>query len=207
MLAVLILGNPAPSSAAILSGSHCLPATAPESNVRFVNAELLLPGLKPKAPRVDSTERDYMIRTIAFEAGGETEIGMVAVAYVILNRTRAERWGDNVKDVVMQPWQFEPWMTRRREMERLSPEDERYKSAARIADAVLNAEMPDPTAGATHFLNPVIVKKRRGGTLPKWASGEGLPFGRHIFYAPETELLPPAKVAGEFASAEIVPAC
>jgi spore germination cell wall hydrolase CwlJ-like protein len=107
--------------------------------------------------------------------------------------------------VVLKPWQFEPWMTRRSEMEQMSPEDDRYRNAARIADAVLAGEMPDPTAGATHFLNPVIVKKRRGGSLPKWASGEGRPFGRHTFYAPETELLPPAELAGEFASAEIVP--
>jgi cell wall hydrolase len=206
VLAFLILGKPAPAAAAIHTGGHCFAAAATLSGVRYVNAELLLPGFKPRTTPVDSEDRDYMIRTIAFEATGETEIGMVAVAYVILNRARAHhRWGDNIKDVVMQPWQFEPWMTRRREMEKLSTDDERYKNAARIADAVLAGDVPDPTAGATHFLNPVIVKKRRGGTLPKWAQGDGLPFGRHTFYAPETELLPPAQVAGDFPSADILP--
>ena len=103
---------------------------------------------------------------------------------MILNRKRSGRWGDNVKDVVTRPWQFEPWITRRREMEKLAPDDARYQSAARIADAVLTGEMPDPTAGATHFLNPTIVRQRRGGSLPSWARGEGQAIGRQTFYSP-----------------------
>jgi conjugal transfer mating pair stabilization protein TraG len=130
-------------------------------------------------------ERDYLIRTMAFEAQYESKRGKAAVAHVILNRKKSGRWGDNIKGVVTQPWQFEPWMTRREEVEALSPNDHRYRSAARIADAVLAGEIPDPTAGATHFLNPKIVRERRGGSLPSWASGEGLTIGRHTFYSPE----------------------
>ena len=52
-------------------------------------------------------------------------------------------------------------------------------------DAVLTGEMPDPTAGATHFLNPTIVRQRRGGSLPSWARGEGQPIGKHTFYSPD----------------------
>lgn len=130
-------------------------------------------------------ERDYLIRTIAFEASGETEVGKVAVAYVVLNRKKSGRWGDNIKAVVTHPGQFEPWMTRRREIEELSPNDPRYRRAAIIADAVLNGQTPDPTAGATHFLNPIIVRERRGGSLPSWARGEGRPIGRHTFYLPD----------------------
>jgi spore germination cell wall hydrolase CwlJ-like protein len=129
-------------------------------------------------------ERDYLIRTIVFEASGETEIGKIAVAYAVLNRKKSPKWGDNIKAVVTQPGQFEPWMTRRKEIEQLSPDDPRYRSAAKIADAVLSGETPDPTAGATHFLNSVIVRERRGGTLPSWARGEGRPIGRHTFYSP-----------------------
>ena len=54
-----------------------------------------------------------MIRTIAFEASGESDEGKAAVAYVILNRVKSGVWGDSIKDVVTHPWQFEPWMTRR----------------------------------------------------------------------------------------------
>jgi predicted nucleic acid-binding Zn-ribbon protein len=133
---------------------------------------------------VDPNARDYLIKTIVFEAAGETEIGKAAVAYVVLNRKRLGRWGDNIKDVVTHPWQFEPWMTRIDEIEKLSPQDRRYQNAAVIADAVLDGRIPDPTAGATHFLNPVVVRQRRGGSLPSWADGKGKPIGRHVFYSP-----------------------
>ena len=76
-------------------------------------------------------------------------------------------------------------MTRRKEIETLSLNDPRYQRAAMIADAVLSRRTPDPTAGATHFLNPTIVRERRGGSLPPWALGEGRPIGRHIFYSPD----------------------
>jgi spore germination cell wall hydrolase CwlJ-like protein len=94
------------------------------------------------------------------------------------------KWGDNIKDVVTYPWQFEPWMTRRDEIEKLSSQDHRYQDAAQIADAVLAGRIPDPTAGATHFLNPVVVRQRRGGSLPSWADGTGKVIGRHVFYSP-----------------------
>ena len=133
----------------------------------------------PVAWRQAVDERDYLIRTIAFEASGETEIGKVAVAYVVLNRKKSGRWGDNIKAVVTHPDQFEPWMTRRKEIEELSLNDPRYQSAAIIADAVLSGQTPDPTAGATHFLNPTIVRescwRRRfrrgtiGGTCLRWS--------------------------------------
>src|SRR5262245_57206931 len=125
-----------------------------------------------------------MIRTIAFEASGESDEGKAAVAYVILNRVKSGVWGDSIKDVVTHPWQFEPWMTRRKEMEKLSRDDPSYQHAAQIADAVLTGQTADPTAGATYFLNSNLVE-RRGGSLPEWARGEGQQIGAHTFYAPE----------------------
>ena len=114
-------------------------------------------------------DRDYLIRTVAFEAANEPSLGKAAVAHVVLNRKKSGRWGDQIKKIVTQPWQFEPWMTRRNEIEELSPDDPRYRKAARIADAVLDGDIPDPTSGATHFLNEAIVRQRRGGSLPRWA--------------------------------------
>ena len=140
-------------------------------------------------------ERDYLIRAIAFEASGETEVGKVAVAHVVLNRKKSGRWGDNIKAVVTSPGQFEPWMTRQKEIEGLSPNDPRYQSAAIIADAVLSGQTQDPTAGATHFLNPTSVREKRGGSLPSWARGEGRPIGRHTFYSPDADDAPPQRAA------------
>jgi hypothetical protein len=136
-------------------------------------------------PSHTSEDRDYLIRTIAFEASGESEEGKAAVAHVVLTRARSGRWGNSVKEVVTRPWQFESWMTKRAEIEALDVEDSRYRSAAQIADAVFVGRMPDPTTGATHFLNPTIVQQRRAGSLPAWATGGGLSIGRHIFYAPD----------------------
>jgi len=76
-------------------------------------------------------------------------------------------------------------MTKRAEMEKLSPDDSRYRDAAQIADAVLAEQVPDPTAGAMYFLNPTIVRQRRGGSLPSWAQGEGQAIGNHMFYRPD----------------------
>ena len=183
VLAFILLGGATPLYAALGDAPRCLPPAAAQGTTETADAKLLLPELRQAVPNYNPEERDYLIRTIAFEASGEPEEGKAAVAHVILNRERSGRWGDNIKDVVTHPWQFEPWMTRRREMEKLSPDDPRYQNAALIADAVLIGHMPDPTAGATHFLNPIVVRKRRGGSLPSWARGDGQPIGRHTFYS------------------------
>jgi spore germination cell wall hydrolase CwlJ-like protein len=163
-------------------------------------------SLDPKLPLTERTEfsadpaaeeRDYLIRTLVFEASGETEIGMAAVAHVILNRKRSGRWGDKIQDVVTYPQQFEPWMTRKDDIEQLSPSDPRYLKAAVIADGVLAGLISDPTAGATHFLNPIVVRQRRGGSLPSWAAAHGQPFGRHVFYSPERNGPLPSQADGQ----------
>jgi spore germination cell wall hydrolase CwlJ-like protein len=155
----------------------------------------ILPLTEETQPAADcgSDERDYLIRTLVFEASGETEIGMAAVAHVILNRKRSGRWGDKIQDVVTYPQQFEPWMTRKDDIEKLSPSDPRYLKAAVIADDVLSGLISDPTAGATHFLNPIVVRQRRGGSLPSWADAYGQPFGRHVFYSPERNVTLPQR--------------
>jgi spore germination cell wall hydrolase CwlJ-like protein len=145
-----------------------------------------------------AAERDYLIRTIAFEATGEPEVGKIAVAYVVLNRKKRGRWGDTIEAVVTSPLQFEPWTTRRKAIEKLAPNDPRYQSAAIIADVVLSGQTPDPTAGATHFLNPTTVRARRGGSIPSWASGEGRPIGRHVFYLPHESDRAPQQAASSF---------
>jgi spore germination cell wall hydrolase CwlJ-like protein len=178
----IFVGGATPVHAALgIEPRSLLPATA--QGKTEMDAKPSIPELSQAIPNYPE-ERDYLIRTIAFEAADESDEGKAAVAHVILNRKRSGRWGDDIKDVVTRPWQFEPWMTRRTEMEKLSLDDRRYQDAARIADAVLTGQMPDPTAGATHFLNPTVVRQRRGGSLPSWARGEGQPIGRHTFYYP-----------------------
>jgi spore germination cell wall hydrolase CwlJ-like protein len=178
-LALFLLSGATPIHASLGPASLCLPmASVEEAEIKSA----LTAGI---IPNFDAEDRDYMIRTIAFESAGEPEEGKVAVAHVILNRIKHGGWGDTIKDVVTSPWQFEPWMTKREEMEKLSPNDPSYKDAAQIADAVLAGQVPDPTAGAMYFLNPTVVRERRGGSLPSWAQGEGQPIGNHTFYRPD----------------------
>src|SRR6516165_1104132 len=54
----------------------------------------------PVAWRLTVDDRDYLIRTIAFEASGEPAIAKIAVAYVVLNRKKSGKWGDSIKAVV-----------------------------------------------------------------------------------------------------------
>ena len=186
LLVPIVLGGTIPLHAALGPAPLCLAPVDLQARPETVDVKPPIPqpgdGVSNYEPNDD--ERDYLIKTIAFEAPDESDEGKAAVAHVILNRKRNGRWGDNIKEVVTRPWQFEPWMTRRKEMEKLSPHDPRYQNAARIADAVLTGQMPDPTAGATHFLNPTVVRQRRDGSLPSWARGEGQPIGRHTFYSP-----------------------
>ena len=184
VLVFVLLSGATPVHAALGIEPRRLPPATTQGAMDTVDAKLPIPEIRQAVSNYDFKERDYLIRTIAFEAADESDEGKAAVAHVILNRQRSGGWGDDIKDVVTRPWQFEPWMTRRTEMERLSFDDRRYQDAARIADAVLTGQMSDPTAGATHFLNPIVVRQRRGGSLPSWARGEGQPIGRHTFYYP-----------------------
>ena len=127
-------------------------------------------------------EQDLAIRMIAMEARGEPEEGKQAVANVILNRYRSGRYGDTLTDVITAPNQFEPWSTRRDELLSLDPDSPEYQNAA---FALQQAMQGDITGGATHFLNPEVVRDRRGGSLPAWAQGEGLTIANHTFFAPE----------------------
>ena len=193
VLVFVLLSGATPVHAALGIEPRRLPPATTQGAMDTVDAKLPIPEIRQAVSNYDPKERDYLIRTIAFEAADESDEGKAAVAHVILNRKRSGRWGDDIKDVVTRPWQFEPWMTRRTEMERLSFDDRRYQDAARIADAVLTGQMSDPTAGATHFLNPTVVRQRRGGSLPSWARGEGQPIGRHTFYYPNEGSAAPAR--------------
>jgi hypothetical protein len=185
LIAFLLPQGAPPVHAALGDAPRCMPQNIIQTSIDAAETNPLVLGLRRTMSLVGPEDRDYIIRTVVFEASGEEEVGKAAVVHVILNRLRTGRWGDTVKDVVTHPWQFEPWMTKKRQIQNLSTSDPSYRDAARIADEVLSGARLDPTAGATHFLNPTIVRERRGGTLPGWAQGVGQPIGNHTFFKPE----------------------
>ena len=155
--------------------------------------------------RYSARDRDIMIRTVIGEAWHglpsrrQPPLGMRAVAHVIVNRARDGRFGGRtLAAVCLAKYQFEPWIARGKALMRIHRTSDAYRSVARIVDAVLAGDA-DPTAGALFFLNPITVKKRRGGTLPRWAVGATLTVAAadarmiHVFYTGP-------KVAGWFRS-------
>lgn len=113
---------------------------------------------------------------VAGEAGGEPTEGQLAAAAVALNRAKIS--GQPVSAIIAAPGQFDGYNDRTRQLQRGSPEYQRI--AATIAP-LLSGEAPDPTGGATHFLNEDTVLAERG-SLPAWARGQpGQKIGRHTF--------------------------
>lgn len=139
------------------------------------------------APPLAPAHRDLAIRTIYGEAANEPDQGQAAVAAVIKNRMQAGRYGgDTLPGVVLAKNQFEPWWNpeARQRLMALKPEDPRYQKIGGIVDQMFGGQMEDPTGGATHFVAPQ-AQAALGRQMPSWAQGEGLPIGRHTFFAPE----------------------
>ncbi len=130
----------------------------------------------------------FLTWTIVQEAGGEKFEGQLAVAYTIMNRT------GSVTDTVFKPHQFTAWDTdspTRMNLD-ITPDVilmECYKAAV----AAYFKFLPDPSNGATHYLNEEVTRRMRGGVLPGWACKDGRPapepdeakvtarIGRHTF--------------------------
>jgi len=136
-------------------------------------------------------DRDNIIRTVIGEVDPhDTEDGRAAVAHVIMNRVKAGTYGGTTPtDVVHKRGQFEPWATRSRELLSYDPASPEYKQTGAIVDDVLSGKLPDPTNGATHFLNRDIVARRAGGIekIAPWANNSPplAQIGHHTFYAPD----------------------
>lgn len=134
---------------------------------------------------LDPKSRDLAIRTIIGEASDQGPQGQAAVASVIFNRLATGKYGKSVSDVVLAPSQFEPWSTRSKELLAINPNSSTYRNVGDIVDMVNSGDIPDQSRGATHFLNENIVRQRRGGSLPSWASQPVVKIGSHTFYSPQ----------------------
>ncbi len=147
-------------------------AAAPTGGTPFI-AKNLPPGVTP--------EEDQIVRTVWGEANGQPLAGQQAVAHVI--KTRAKASGQSTQDVIFAPHQFEPWNTARRsQLEGLDPTSPEYQRILQqVVRPVMTGQAQDPTGGATHFLNPALVKSR-GDEIPGWASGNRTTIGAHDFY-------------------------
>jgi spore germination cell wall hydrolase CwlJ-like protein len=121
-----------------------------------------------------------LARTIYWEAKGEGEEGMRAIAAVVLNRLGTPGFPDTVCGVVKEGQsqrrcQFSWWCDGRPDEVQ---DPSAYASARDVARRALNREIGDPTGGALYF--------HHRGVNPEWASAytRTAEIGAHRFYVP-----------------------
>jgi len=127
---------------------------------------------------------DMLARTLWGEARGESELGQIAVAWVIRNRAEdpgKDWWGDTVADVCLKPSQFSCWNKSDPNSPKLRGPSSAlpgYEKLYDIGQRVMLGEVPDPTGGASHY--------KVTGTKASWDSAAAkvkpVIIGHHSFY-------------------------
>jgi spore germination cell wall hydrolase CwlJ-like protein len=162
-------GSQAPSAA--------IPAGAPEAAQppapRRALAALIIDQAGPLAPA--NREQGCLASAIYFEARGEPIEGQLAVAEVVLNRTRSGRYPATICAVVRQPAQFS--FVRRGVIPRADPNCEHWRRAiaiARIAEA-----------GEARLLPDTVLWYHANYVSPGWGRrlSRTTRIGAHIFYS------------------------
>ncbi|MET4898459.1 cell wall hydrolase [Sphingomonadaceae bacterium jetA1] len=119
-----------------------------------------------------SEELRCLAGAIYFEAQGEPLAGQLAVAQVILNRTKSGRFPSGVCDVITQRGQFS--FVRHGKIPSISPSRSAYRTAVAVAKVAL-ADAWDSQAGKALFFN--TPGNSPGVRVTKIAA-----IGNHIFY-------------------------
>ena len=121
-----------------------------------------------------------LARTIYWEAKGEGDVGMQAVANVVMNRLRHKGFPKTICGVVKQgheqgACQFSWWCDGQRDN---AKEQEPYTLAKEMARKALNRQLEDRTHGALYY--------HHQGLTPSWSKQyiRTVEVGGHIFYKP-----------------------
>ncbi|WP_342238319.1 cell wall hydrolase [Inquilinus sp. OTU3971] len=130
----------------------------------------------------DARQRPQVLRqarclayAVYFEAQGETRLGQLAVAQVVLNRLRSPAYPKTICRVIADNGQF-PWTTG----DLTIRDAARFRIAWSVALHMMAGIFTDPTRGATHFYAPARIG------APAWATPEAylLTIGGHRFFRP-----------------------
>jgi Cell Wall Hydrolase len=139
--------------------------------------------LRSKDPTVELDRKQLacLQRALYFEARGEGELGLAAVAHVALNRVGTRPARATVCDVVREPGQFAPYLNGEPdEADLAQTEEDASRLAIEIAAQVMAGFLPDPSRGGRYFYAPAILK-----VVPAWVKGmkETARIGGHRFFA------------------------
>lgn len=133
----------------------------------------------PAAPQIDARQHACLSQAIYYEARGEAQRGQVAVAEVIINRTRSRQYPSSICGVVYQgshrstgcqfTFTCDGSLGQR-------PRGRAWDRAQRVATAVMLGYTRPITQGATHYHTRAVN--------PVWNSGlvETVNVGSHVFY-------------------------
>lgn len=122
-------------------------------------------------PETMADDLQCMAGAIYFEAKGEPLSGQLAVAEVILNRTKSGRFPKSVCSVVTQRGQFS--FVRGGHVPSIAP-NKQYRTAVAVARVALADAWDSPAAGAMYF------HARR--VAPSWNRVQVAAIGNHVFY-------------------------
>ncbi|WP_114954150.1 cell wall hydrolase [Sphingosinicella terrae] len=120
-------------------------------------------------------EQDCLASAVYFEARGEPIEGQLAVAEVVLNRTRSGRYPGTICEVVTQPWQFS--FVRRGIIPAANRQSEAWRRAVAIARI---AEIR-----ASRLLPENVLWYHADYVSPSWGRrlARNTKIGLHIFYS------------------------
>jgi spore germination cell wall hydrolase CwlJ-like protein len=142
---------------------------------------------KPEAQAVDPVGKEplddavtCLSRTIYWEARGDGNAGMEAIANVVMNRLGHDGFPNTICGVVQQgreqgACQFSWWCDGRLDD---AEENEPYATAKEIARKALNQQLTDRTSGALYY--------HRHNASPSWSGKyiKTVNVGKHDFYKP-----------------------
>ena len=140
------------------------------ARVAVLSLVLLLLSLAPVDASQEGREIALLTVLIVLEAEGEPTLGQAAVAHVAVNRAR--KLGRPLEEVLFARWEFTGfWVSRR-------VDRQAFQQASHVAAQVHRGVIPDPTHGATHYLNLARVR-----TVPIWYEERYVTttIGRHTF--------------------------
>lgn len=122
---------------------------------------------------LDLVEINCIAHAVYHEARGEKELGQIAVAHVVLNRTRHPKHPESACDVVYEPRQFTN--IKRTDPDLASPA---WQKALQVAQAAYLGRSYDPTQGAKFFYASDKVQHK------SWASNKvnSTVIGGHKFF-------------------------
>ena len=121
-----------------------------------------------------SAECIILKQALYWEARGEPDKGVIAVAYVILNRAKhPTQWPSTIKGVIEQPWQFSYRMEGN--YQNGFTDKKQHRRMAIIAQKVLEGELKNPVGDSTYY--------HRWDVSNKWTKMKRkvVQIGNHVF--------------------------